>query len=728
VGDSFGLFAGATGSKQNLSEFYIFSRGADGWNTVANQDVPVGKLTYSGDAGEVPLVTEAGASLLYLRPASASIYETNIYLRDNEGYAEVGPRLPAYAVPSGPINEREQANEGGEFLGSTPDLSHVLFTIEPLAVGQTSLPPGVNTDLWPGDTTLLQSQGESESLYEYVGVHNVAPELVGLNDSRRLISNCGTYPGGAEGEHVGAAGNHHNAISIDGETVFFTAKGCGSGPNGPAVNELFARLSRSHTVALSEPQSLGVVANNACSSKECIEHTSLANEGADFRAANFEGASTDGSKVYFTSAQQLVNQAVQDPAEGSNLYEYNFTMPEGERLSLVSGGDTSGLGPDVQGVAMVSEDGSHVYFVSKGILTREPRGGGCLRELTVTQTSEEEASKEGLCRAKEGADNLYVYDAGNADVAFIASLRQTDAGQWKADGRKEAIDVTNNGMFAVFSSSAHLTASDTATVQQVFRYDASTGELARVSVGEDGFNDDGNVSVGTTEYPRGEGEGAGIEEIAFDLHPAVSENGLVVFLSTDALVPGAMEHQCFASEEGRCYEEAQNVYEYSQGQVYLISSGGPNTGIFEGKAGISNSGADIYLQSTERLATSDSDSLSDVYDARREGGFASAPPASPCGGSCMEEPVVAPAAASPGSVTFVGPANPLALPTPPALGLVKRGKPLSVPIRLMQALKRCKKAGRVGAAKRKRCETAARRRYGAVLKAARARRATFTVR
>jgi hypothetical protein len=40
-------------------------------------------------------------------------------------------------------------------------------------------------------------------------------------------------------------------------------------------------------------------------------------------------------------------------------------------------------------------------------------------------------------------------------------------------------------------------------VLRVYRYDAMTGVLVRVSIGEDGFNDDGNGVSSTGAYGQG---------------------------------------------------------------------------------------------------------------------------------------------------------------------------------------------------------------------------------
>ena len=78
----------------------------------------------------------------------------------------------------------------------------------------------------------------------------------------------------------------------------------------------------------------------------------------------------------------------------------------------MSAGDTSGLGPQVQGVVAISPDGSHVYFVAQGVLTTTANGQG--------QT------------ATAGANNLYVFerDAAYPDgwTSFIATLPGADVG------------------------------------------------------------------------------------------------------------------------------------------------------------------------------------------------------------------------------------------------------------------------------------------------------------
>ena len=90
--------------------------------------------------------------------------------------------------------------------------------------------------------------------------------------------------------------------------------------------------------------------------------------------------------MFFTTTQSLLGH---DTSE--NLYEYDFDPPAGEpKVVRVSAGDGSVSEPvaEVQSVSNVSEDGSHVYFTAKGVLTTAANGVGE--------------------RAQSGGENFYV--------------------------------------------------------------------------------------------------------------------------------------------------------------------------------------------------------------------------------------------------------------------------------------------------------------------------------
>jgi hypothetical protein len=318
AGRSWEAFGGSVGGEVTDGDFYRFTRGASGWVTAALNPEDGRLLSLGvGDSVWGPAEREhpASANRLRLRAADGSLSE----IGPGEGYPEV--------VDVGGISFLPGA--------AAEAVNGVLLTAD-----KDALP-------WPFDSTV-----SGGSLYEYRGTGNTAPTLVGVSGgvgSTALISQCGTTTGG------------QNVMSEDGSVVFFTAVGADSSDCGgtePPVNELFARIDEERTVAISEPS---VVDCSSCDTGTPVD-------------ASFRGASADGSKVFFTTTQPLLGS---DTSE--NLYEYDFDPPAGQpKVVRVSAGDGSVSGPvaEVQGVTNVSEDGSHVYFIARGVLTTAANSAG----------------------------------------------------------------------------------------------------------------------------------------------------------------------------------------------------------------------------------------------------------------------------------------------------------------------------------------------------------------
>ncbi len=366
----------------------------------------------------------------------------------------------------------------------------------------------------------------------------------------------------------------------------------------------------------------------------------------------------DGSRVFFTSRQRLTN----DASEGEqNWYEYDFSRPAGENLVAVSAGDTSGSGPGVQGVEAIASDGSHVYFVATGVLTSVANSGGQAPQA--------------------GADNLYVYERDAAHpggrVAFVATVPASDKefvlrGEGKSGFIVGVANVTPDGRFLVFLSHGRLTpGTGSGGFQEVFRYDAQTGELVRISTGERGFNDNGNGGAG----------GAGIVPASrvfshIGQDPTMSHDGSFVFFESPvALSPRALNDVQVGEYEGQP-SYAENVYEWHEGQVYLISDGrdtaaqAPPSANVPPSAGLSSvqllgsdtSGANVFFSTDDRLVPQDTDTEMDYYDARictaGEPCVAQSPPAEQCAGEgCRGASSGPPSLSVPASASFTGLGN-----------------------------------------------------------------------
>jgi hypothetical protein len=673
--------AGTPGAGESAVEnvLYLDRRTAAGW-----QISPL-NASSSEFVGQVPVAVEAetGATLWEQHTPGQSKFTVGLYHRSATGVFSLMGRLN--------LPREVEEEEASDVMNLSPE--HFDVPVAATSDYQHVLLFGVlSEDYWPFDLT----QGTKGSLYEYSGLGNSEPVLVGVTGgkgSRQLVGLCGT--------HLGGIGSTYNALSGDGETVFFTVfPGCGA----PASAEVYARLHGS----LSSP---AVASTVDVSASECA----VACGGESGK--NFEGASEDGQRVFFTSTQKLTDDAVDGTASGNaademgcsltvaggggcNLYEYDFGGLEGARLRLVAGGE-------VLGVSGVAEDGSRVYFVSR---------------TALGSAGENEYGKS----PQEGQPNLYAYDASSGGTAFIATLGGADGGDWTSIFGFRPVEVAGkDGSFLLFASSMPgLTPDDTSGVEQLFEYDAVSGELVRVTKGEDGYNEDGNgvatgVQLGPIEgIAERLGNGSDFKDGTNRLQ--IAEDGKTIFFEARGqLSPRATS----------AVQECRNIYEFhsgsgiAQGSVHLVSDG-RDTQLYKGVVcgpqfqAMDGGGANVLFVTDDPLVPGDVDGVQrDVYDARVGGGFALAPRGEV--GLC-----------EPGGCE--GPSS--GVPAAPVLDTVRRGEAGVSPAvsrgvvkssggrkgasggggRLARALRACRGKAR---GRRSVCEVSARRRFGSRVKA-----------
>jgi hypothetical protein len=713
---SLGSFAGVDGNFREAT--YTQERAASQW------------VTSSADPASVVLPAQQfvtasadlAATLWWGRSPTESVAGENFYVRSRSGVlTELGPMLPPAATVGPPAGEYGFFSHFKEILyrNASRDLSHVLFDLNTLA------------PLWPGDTT--EPGVGRYSLYEYPGAKPFEPELVGVSDGTtvvngkivaagQLISDCSTRPGSDEN---GAPEDAYNAMSADGLSVFFTAggqglEGCAS-LSAPEVSELYARRGSRETVAIGEPTPV-----------DCGVCLTPSTAAGGRMPAEFAGASEDGSKVFFLTEQELLAGD-----KGMNLYEYDFGNPASSagnpqgRIVRVSMGATE---PHVEGVARVSEDGSHVYFVATGVLTGGETNGagaaavagannlyvfqrdaahpsGTLRfvaEFSSETEAELTAKEAAACGALTGTEKEECEETLQREAR---QKNQRDASDWLARDERP-VQATPDGQFLVFQSSADLTPGDTSSLPQLFEYDAANGDLVRVSTGAQGYGpgmasaNEHSATIPSQSFWRASNADAAAAGLA------VSGDGAVVaFESVAALTAGAVG----AEEAG-----AVSVYEYRSaggaaglggGNVYLISAGAagdveePNR-----LQGMSPSGDDLlFITSSPVVGGVDGDTQYDVYDARVDGGFPpEAVPLGCVGEGCYGLPPAAPGLAASGS----GSRSALAGGNVPPPGPVVRPPVLSRAQLLARAVTRCR---RLHTRRRPRhaCEARARKLYAA---------------
>ncbi len=472
-------------------------------------------------------------------------------------------------------------------------------------------------------------------------IYDLSNGCEGKSASLRLIGlDNGGKPFAAECTYLGSdLGNESafGAISNSGEEIFFTAtlrgQGCGS-----LASQVFVRLDEERTLEISRPLDPNAPFGG------CGEAGEVPCPNADARApSTFQGASENGSRVFFTTTEPLVES---DKDKSTDLYmavigcmgSEGCPTREKEVLSLTQVSD--GHEPaEVQGVVRVAPDGSRVYFVAHGIISNN-------------------SNEQGLAPTA-GADNLYVYDVESKELTFIDDLcsgpklsgfasdlacptdlvqgagERNDTRLWLGQG--EAQTGSKDGRYLVFATYGQLVSGDTDNAKDIYRYNAVNGELERVSVGEEGYDAIGNAtdkpSESNADATINEGhvgdEGAKITA-QYELRTrAISEDGSrIVFKSPEPLSPEATNGLV-------------NAYEWHEGIVSLISTGSDEEPVTE--AVISPSGNDLFFVTVQGLVAKDTDGAADLYDARLGGG--EPPPLvqqQPCSGDACQGPLTDP--------------------------------------------------------------------------------------
>ncbi len=362
---------------------YVSRRGARGWIT-SSATAPhalIAKLQDEQDAspGNLSTVSNCGINAVNNVAAGNAVA---CALRNG-----IGPWVstPLYPNLTGGIDAQTGGNAGIEYRGGSTDLATLIFA----SAGSTG------SAFLPADTS---EEGKGLGIYEVTGAAGATSELSLVN-----VNNSGEEIGPEHLTQLGGSalipddpceieakssyfGSDYQAVSSSGTVIYFTA--CPSGAEN--VDTVYARVNGTSTVTISNP-----------SPSQCGPACSVTP-----RPAEFVGASADGAKAFFMTEQPLVDGDEGGTGSGMDLYEYDLYKPPGANLVQLSAGGagdlTPGSGAEVQGVVRTSADGSHVYFVAKGVLTTVPNGVGAIPQA--------------------GADNLYAVDIGTSETKFVADL------------------------------------------------------------------------------------------------------------------------------------------------------------------------------------------------------------------------------------------------------------------------------------------------------------------
>jgi len=523
------------------------------------------------------------------------------------------------------------------------DMSHVIYS-----TGTNETPDAAGTfrklfdweELGHGNCSVVSSS--------YNATIGACLSLVSKDPAGNAFSTPSNLPMVAtiNGDHVLVG----HSVSTDGNRIYFQ-NSVEADDAGHCLNtgcELYMREDDATTFHVSESEcTLGA----AC--------------GAHLESV-FAWADPTGDKAFFYSCARLTNASAPGgdcgepsvgsvPTPGKKLYRWDRNGAPGHRLIDLSTDQEPGDGeqPNVQFLIGASDDGDTAYFVT-GATDGGVRNGGQI----VAGASTASAFK--LFRWR--------WNGGSPTVDYIGpyqALRGRMSGG-DINGEQQNVQVTPDGRYLMIISKLPLDpAVDRDSDADVYRWEASGG-WACASCQPPGAPSAGSVDL----FEGGYGEDQELREP--EPRITVSEDGQRIFFSTpDALVPQDVngEAECPVSETvsllGPVLYACEDVYEWHEGTLSLISSGTSSSPSWISDA--SASGSDIFFYTKDRLVGWDTDTNTDIYDARIGGGFPE-PPAQPAAceaEACRGAGTAVPAGAGAGTAVFQGAGNP----TP------KHGKP-----------------------------------------------------
>ena len=249
-------------------------------------------------------------------------------------------------------------------------------------------------------------------------------------------------------------------------------------------------------LALTTALGLTALGGTAGASHDLARHLSLGEPRAGATSTTFVGASDDGSRVFFSTADSLVSA---DTDTSFDIYER-----AGGTTRRVSAGQVNGNGSFGASFAGVSDDGSRVFFsTAEPLVSADTDSSQDLYERsggTTTRVSAGKVNGNGAFAASfvgasdngsrvffETAEPLAVGDSDSSIDVFQRSggaTTRVSAGQINGNGAAEADfrDASDNGSRVFFRTAERLVAADTDSSQDLYERAGATTTL--VSAGQ----------------------------------------------------------------------------------------------------------------------------------------------------------------------------------------------------------------------------------------------------
>jgi hypothetical protein len=672
-----GAFAGAAADP--IAVIYVARRTPSGWVTVPAATRPAG-LGYQ--PGEQLAMTPGMDRWLFseqLGPNASHLDSSELFysmgVDSGSAIAKVTPTLTA--VDGGGVET--------EMAAQSTDLHRILlFSRKQLLASD---PHG----------------NGQRRLYEISDVGGASPQMKLLLETPSGLTNetCavddfmkrtsgGTY---ARSQQVLSANNSTMVYTMPFEVAAGGSCGTGTETEGrPNQYGLFAQEGSHAPVQVNVP-----LAGSCSSPSPCF--------GSANKTPLYDGVSADGSRVWFTTTQPLVDE---DTDQTNDLYMARFENGSVAELVLASAGNatpshpTRGFGADLgeegidnvstpdatnQGVVRVSPAGTTAAFESEEVLTTQPNGVGktAIQHANniytynistgdtkfvadvcsgpgLTGTERENRKGSGQYYLVTENPDLNVKDPAcppgiESDVGYAGPQQGNDVELWFGNDASGEATFSPNGRFLFFTSYGRLTQDDTDNVKDLFRFDTETGQLIRLSFGRNGNDANGNDgSAVEFEFGlAGVGGPALAQEAAGDGERMITADGSIAIFETAS--PLVSRDTNGKTDIYEWEEDGRGTCTEAGGCVNLISGGvDPHAS----RAGlISSSGDDITFQTLRSQVPQDTDVVGDLYDARVNGGFHASHPPPECGSpeACRPPAEAEPTPPAVSTPNFIGSGN-----------------------------------------------------------------------
>jgi hypothetical protein len=335
--------------------------------------------------------------------------------------------------------------------------------------------------------------------------------------------------------------------------------------------------------------------------------------GTNSYPAQFEAASEDGTRVFFSTEERLV---AEDTDLQTDVYMRNLETGTTVLVTLGEGACAPGCGNGANSVtfANATADGSKVFFETKERLSSADTDNSTDLYMRNLETDETVLVSAGEAACAPGCGN----------GAFEVSRR----------------GISADGRYAYFATAEKLAAGDTDEASDIYARDIQTGSTYLVTAGEcSGCGNNGAVQLfdgssagGSRVFFSTEEKLVGADsDSATDIYARDLPGGPTILISggsaeltaSFAATSADGTHVFFTTAEslvGEDTDNANDVYEWTGGSLALITAAACSSHCGANFEAVSSDSTEVLFSTAANLVAADQDESVDIYRQSVAGG------------------------------------------------------------------------------------------------------------